>query len=161
MLGAIAGIATVAATGAAGGRGTVAECAGLLDRRLEVCTAYISNSTLAARVPYYKFARSANPARARLARYRFESRYVGSARSKIEQQVAGWPRGDADVDLPRISVLAVNVAGDRATLVTRETWRVETSAGRALFVEARKRHTVEMRRVAGLALHKWVVFTIR
>ncbi len=146
------------ATGSA--RATVTECAGLLDRRLEVCTAYIANATLAARLPYYKFARSDNAAQARLARYRLESRYVGRARAKIVGQVSRWPRGRPNVDLPRVKITSARVSENRATLVTKETWKVRASSGRVLFSEKQRRHTITMQRVEGLVLHKWVVAAI-
>ncbi len=143
-----------------GARATVTECAGLLDRRLEVCTAYIANATLTARLPYYTFARSDNAAQARLARYRLESRYVGRARAKIESQVSHWPRGRPNVDLPRVKITSTRVSGNRATLVTKETWKVRASSGRVLFNERQRRHTITMQRVEGLLLHKWVVAAI-
>ena len=156
-------VLVLAATAAAAGHGAraLSECATLADRRLEVCTAYVANASLGARLPYYKLGRSENAARARLARYRLESRYVGAARIRIERQVSRWPAGARDVDLPRISIVSVSVAGDRAMLVTRETWRVETPAGRVLFAEARGRHVTTMRKTAGLLLHKWVVIAFR
>ncbi|HKP18062.1 MAG TPA: hypothetical protein VJT84_06250 [Gaiellaceae bacterium] len=160
MIALLAG-ACATAGASVGARSTVGECSGLLDRRLETCTAYIANASLAARVPYYKLARSTNPAHARLARYRLESRYVGAARLAIERQTGRWPHGTAKVDVPRIAILSVRVTGNTAVLATRETWHVTSGSGRVLFAQTRKRHTVTMKRVPGVALHKWVVAAIR
>ena len=132
-------------------------CLGLGDRRLEVCTAYVVNATLGARVPYYKVARSGKPARVRLVTYRLESRYVGAALRKIKAQVRAWPKEEVDVDVPDVDIVSIRVDGNRATLVTRESWEVETEGGRSLFAESDRRHVVQMRRVGGLVLHKWVV----
>lgn len=141
---------------------TESPCLSLAARQLEVCTAYYANATIAARLPYYKFARDTNPARARLARYRLESRYVGAARRRLAQQVAAWPRGTPNVSRPDVDVLSIRVAADEnsAVLRTRETWLVKTDGGRTLFAETNRTHTVELRRLEGLALHKWVVTKI-
>jgi hypothetical protein len=141
--------------------GTPSACLQLEARRVEVCTAYVANATLAARVPFYKFARD-TPARSRAARFRLESRYVGKARTYVENQVRSWPPGRPDVDVPRIEILSLSLSADEssATLVTRETWHVETGAGRVLFAEARRRHVVSMHRLEGVVLHKWVVTSI-
>src|SRR5437763_7608353 len=82
-------------------------CASLSDRRLEVCTAYIVNSTLLARLPFYVASGIENPAILRLARYRLESRYEGAARAAIEAQVASWPVGDVDLDTPDVDIESV------------------------------------------------------
>lgn len=147
-------------TGGAVPRGGIAACSNVLDRKLEVCVAYVANATLAARVPFYELGRSSDPARVRLARYRLESRYVDGARRRLELQVSRWPVGPLVVGLPRLSILSVGISGDRATLVTRETWHVQAANGRVLFAEAARRHTIEMRRIRGLLLHKWVVSVI-
>lgn len=154
---ALAAAALVAAP--AGATPAASPCLNLQARRLEVCTAYVVNATLGARVPYYKFARSTNPARARAARYRLESRFIGTARQKLERQVATWPRVQIDVDVPRLDVesVAVDRAETTAVVVTRETWLVKTEAGRTLFSESDRRHVIRMRRLEGLVLHKWVV----
>lgn len=76
-------LAAAAGASAAAAHGTGASaCAGLFDRRLEVCVAYVADATIAARVPYYALARSPNPARARLVRNRLESRYVARRASR-------------------------------------------------------------------------------
>jgi hypothetical protein len=142
-------------------------CAGVSDRRLEVCTAYVVNATLLARVPFYGASGVQNPALVRLARYRLESRYQGAARAAIEAQVAGWPAGDVDIERPRISIQSVTVGPRalRAVLRTRESWLVQkrdeaTGATTTVFQEAAAPHDVVMARVRGLLLHKWVVVSI-
>jgi hypothetical protein len=137
------------------------------DRRLEVCTAYVVNSTLLARVPFYISSGVENSALVRLARYRFESRYEGAARAAIEAQVAAWPVGDVDVATPKVSIdsVAVGTRGLRAMLRTRETWLVKkrdpaTGALTTVFQEVGKPHELVMARVRGLLLHKWVVVSI-
>jgi hypothetical protein len=142
-------------------------CASLSDRRLEVCTAYVVNATLLARVPFYLSSGVENTALLRLARFRFESRYEGSARAAIEAQVANWPVGDVDVATPKVSIdsVAVGTRGLRAVLRTRETWLVKkrdpaTGALTTVFQEVVTPHNVVMARVRGLLLHKWVVASI-
>ena len=58
---------------------------------------------------------------------------------------------------------AVEVAADdsSAVLRTHETWRVATAGGQVLFAETDHPHTITMRRVPGVVLHKWVVTDIR
>lgn len=140
---------------------TPGACGRLEARRIEVCTAYVANATLASRVPFYTFARD-TAARARAARFRLESRYTGRARARIEAQVRSWPAGRSDVDVPRVEIVSLSVSADgsSAALVTRETWRVETEAGRVLFAEQKRRHVVGLRRLEGIVLHKWVVTSI-
>ncbi|MFN2468548.1 MAG: hypothetical protein ABR521_10530 [Gaiellaceae bacterium] len=118
-------------------------------RQVEVCTAYRGNAVLGARVAYYKFGRSENAARARAARFRLESRFQGRARQAIVAQVARWPRGEHEVDLPGVDIVSVRVDAKElnAVLVTRETWFVKTESNRVLFSEVRRRHVVDMRRV--------------
>src|SRR5438094_603045 len=102
--------AAAAAAPAAAHEAGVSACAGLLDRRLEVCVAYVADATAAARVPYYALARSPDLARVRLVRYRLESRYVGAARLALERQVARWPRGTPRVEPPHVEIVTVTVA---------------------------------------------------
>jgi hypothetical protein len=142
-------------------------CASVSDRRLEVCTAYVVNSTLLARLPFYISSGIENSALVRLARYRFESRYEGAARAAIEAQVASWPVGDVDVATPKVSIESVTVGprGLRAMLRTRETWLVRktdpaTGTVTTVFQEVGTPHDVAMARVRGLLLHKWVVVDI-
>ena len=137
------------------------------DRRLEVCTAYVVNATLLARVPFYISSGIENSALVRLARYRLESRYEGAARATIEAQVGSWPAGDVDVETPKVSIESVTVGPRalRAMLRTRETWVVRkrdpaTGASTTVFQEADTPHDVVMARVRGLILHKWVVVSI-
>src|SRR5205823_469150 len=105
----LAALALYWSSGAAPGTAT-SSCFTLRGRSLEVCTAYVVNASLGARVPYYKLARDGDPARVRLARFRLESRYAGRAAAAIEQQVRRWPPGRPDVEVPRISILSVAVS---------------------------------------------------
>jgi hypothetical protein len=131
------------------------------NRQYEVCTAYVFNASLGARLPFYKFGNSTNEARRSLATHRLESRYTGQALARIKNQIAGWP-SSVDVAVPRISIKAVSVSSghNRANLLTRETWEVHSKSGRLLYQENAKSHQVRMSRVPGLVLHKWIVNSI-
>jgi hypothetical protein len=163
-------LAVLALAGGAGAPGPAAAseaCASLSSRRLEVCTAYVVNSTLLARVPFYIASGIENRAIVRLARYRLESRYEGAARASIEAQVAAWPPGDVDVQVPSVAIERVSVGRRRlrATLRTRETWLVSkrdpaTGALTPVFQETGQAHDVVMASVRGLLLRKWVVVSI-
>ncbi len=137
-------------------------CLGLSDRRLEVCTAYVFNSSLAARLPYYKYGRSPNSARSKAALDRLESRYSGSALAQIQAQVRGWPVGETNIDVPivRVESLSVSTDGNQAVLTTRESWEVKRAGETLLFKEQGARHVIKLERVPGLVLHKWVVTEI-
>lgn len=139
-------------------------CRNYRQHQFEVCTAYAFNSSLLARAPFYRYARSGNPARVRAAFYRMRSRYRGQARWLLESQVAAWPRGQTKVSFPRIRITSVKASlrRNRAVLTTVESWLVRTRDKESLlYREDRRRHTVIMRRVRGLFLHKWVVTAIR
>jgi hypothetical protein len=164
------GAAVLVLAGAAGAPPAAASteaCATLVDRRLQICTAYVVNATLLARVPFYLAAGTENDTLLRLARHRLESRYRGAARAAIVAQVAAWPPGDVDVEAHDVDIDAVSVGprGRRAVLRTRETWLVRkrhsaTGAATAVFQEVDRAHDVTMARVRGIVLHKWVVVAI-
>lgn len=137
-------------------------CLSTAPRHVEVCTAYVSNSTLFARVPFYRYATSTNRALAQDVTNRLASRYSGQAFQYVYNQVTGWP-STVDVAAPSISIRTVDVTPDQnfATLTTVETWRVTTEQGAPLFVENGAFHTVHMARVPGVILHKWVVTSIQ
>jgi len=137
-------------------------CLNVPSRHLEVCTAYVANASLAARYPYYQFGRSTNHTVASSALGRLGSRYNGAAYRSLVQQTAGWPTR-VHVSLPNIHLDSVSVAADdsSAVLHTRETWRVTANGGQVLFAENNQPHTITMRRVPGVVLHKWVVTDIR
>lgn len=136
-------------------------CLTVAPRHLEVCTAYVANATVAARYPYYQI-RHADTVVGRAAVSRLRSRYTGAAYQFLVRQTASWP-ADVRVRLPSIHIDSLSVSADENTAVlhTHETWRVETDSGRALFAENNKAHTITMRRVPGVVLHKWVVTDIR
>jgi len=130
----------------------------------EVCTAYVANASYLARLPFYKFGRSADADLARTFREHLESRYTGAARSLVERQTAGWPGpSQLDVFLPTIRIDSVSVAANLSTarLTTHETWLVRTEGGRTLFAERDVAHVITLARVPALVLHKWVVTAIR
>jgi hypothetical protein len=137
-------------------------CLTFTARHLEVCTAYVSNSSLAARLPYYRYSNSTNRALVIDVSNRLASRYTGDAFMQIFNQTDGWP-SSVDVSVPRIFVTLVQVTPDQnfATLTTVESWSVRTEQGACLFCETRAPHTVTMQRVPGLILHKWVVTSLR
>ena len=141
---------------------TVHACRNVPSRHLEVCTAYIANASLAARYPYYKFGRSTNHTVASAALDRLGSRYTGVAYRSLVRQTAGWP-ASVHASLPDIHIDSVTVAADdsSAVLHTRETWHVAANGGQVLFAENNQSHTITMRRVPGVVLHKWVVADIR
>jgi hypothetical protein len=132
------------------------------NRQYEVCSAYVFNASLGARLPYYKFGSSDNAARRTAALNRLESRYRSTALTYLTLQVRSWPTS-VDVSVPRISIKSVSVSADqnRAVLRTQETWNVKTEAGRYLFSENSQMHIIRMQRVPGLVLHKWVVTSIQ
>ena len=171
LLAAVTGCRPVA--GQPGGHGTTSPpasqpaaaehaCLHVLSRHLEVCTAYVANATTAARYPYYQFGHSTNHALAGATRQRLGSRYTAAAYRSLVEQTAGWP-ANVRVALPKIHIDAVEVAADdsSAVLRTHETWRVVTAGGQVLFAETDQPHTIAMRRVPGVVLHKWVVTDIR
>jgi hypothetical protein len=147
-------------------------CGHLAKQQFEVCTAYVVDDSLLARVPYYKFGRQ--PLLGVLALARLDSRYYGAARSSIIAQTRSWP-SKVDVSVPRIEIVGpVKVSANltTATITTIETWlvRAEPAAGkpgRVLFAETDARHTILLERtptilcLAGHCLHKWVVLQIR
>ncbi len=137
-------------------------CLNVPSRHLEVCTAYVANASFAARYPYYQLGRSTNHTVASAALDRLGSRYTDAAYRSLVQQTAGWPT-DVHVSLPDIHIDSVSVAADdsSAVLHTRETWRVVANGGRVLFAENNQPHTITMRHVPGVVLHKWVVTDIR
>jgi hypothetical protein len=152
-----------------------AACARFSQHEYEVCFAYLVNDTLLARVPFYQGSRSQAPGYyhailegcvgqtlGEAAKCRLWSRYYDPARAALEQQVAGWP-GDVDVDFPRVSIVAVqsDLGTNTAIIQTQETWRVTAADGTVLFAENNQPHTITLRRVQGLALHKWVVISIK
>jgi hypothetical protein len=164
---AVAALVLAAAAGAPPAAASTEACATLADRRLEICTAYVVNATLLARVPFYLASGVENQTLLRLARHRLESRYQGAARAAIEAQVAAWPAGDVDVQAPDVDIDAVTVGprGRRAVLRTHETWLVKkrdpaTGAATVVFQEVNRPHDVVMARVRGIVLHKWVVVGI-
>jgi hypothetical protein len=132
------------------------------NRQYEVCSAYVFNCSLAARLPYYKFGSSDNAARRSAALNRLESRYRSGALTYITRQVRNWP-ATVDVSVPHISIKTVTVSSDqnRAVLRTRESWNVTTKNGGNLFSETSQPHIIRMQRVPGLVLHKWVVTSIQ
>jgi hypothetical protein len=138
-------------------------CLSYQQRHYEVCTAYIFNSSFAARLPYYTYAKSPNPAWARLADYRLSSRYSGQAYQMLQDQVRSWPAGTATVSMPTITIRSVSVTSDLnfATLQTSESWEVRSPSNALLLREQNRAHTISMQRVPGLILHKWIVTRIR
>lgn len=128
----------------------------------EVCTAYITNASLAVLIPYYKYAHSPDAALRRYVTYRLGSRYTGAANSLMQRRVANWPPGTHEVSLPSISVLSANssLQTNTATLVTREDWTVTDQNGRIIYQETGQLHTITLRRVPSYVLHKWVVSDI-
>ncbi|MCW3005359.1 MAG: hypothetical protein JWQ20_4657 [Conexibacter sp.] len=151
------------------------QCLTFSEHAYEVCTAYLFNASLDARLPFYKLGRStgvgyykailegctgrsAGPA----ATCRLKSRYYGQAQSYLLAQTAGWP-DEVDVSLPRISIEGVDsdLAANTAVLSTTETWQVRTKSGDILFAESGQHHTITMKRIQGLILHKWVVTSIQ
>jgi hypothetical protein len=124
----------------------------------EVCTAFVFNCTTAAMLPYFKYAHSPNRARAIAAKYRLESRYIGQARRKLESMVSKWPSGEAHVRLTRLSITSArsSLATNSATLHVKWSWFVFFPNGQ-FRAETNHPHTISMRRVPGLILHKWVV----
>lgn len=157
-------LALPASSGGASQRSNgVSACLHYHQHQYEICTAYIANSSLSALLPYYKYVHSPNSARRAAALNRLKSRYYGSARRLIVHRVAGWPRGENHVSLPDISIVTVYSEKDanRATMVTRESWRVTSGSGRVLRSEKKGMHMVSMRRVRGLVVHKWVVTAIQ
>jgi hypothetical protein len=141
---------------------TARTCFRFDNRQYEVCTAYVFNCSLTARLPYYKFGSSDNAARRSAALNRLESRYRSAALTYITGQVRNWP-STVDVSVPRIEIKAVTVSSDqnRAVLRTQESWGVTTASGRNLFSENSRGHIIRMQRVPGLVLHKWVVTSIQ
>jgi hypothetical protein len=148
-------------------------CAATAQDQYEICFAYVFNATLLARVPFYLSSRSAAPGfydafqegcdghnLGQAAKCRLWSRYYRAARPALEQQVAGWP-SDVHVDYPHIRIVSVkaDLTTGTATILTRETWRV-TAGGKVLLAETNQPHTVTLRQVRGLFLHKWVVTSI-
>jgi hypothetical protein len=138
-------------------------CFSLRDRHLEICTAYVVNASLAARLPYYKYGRSPIPSRAKVALDRLQSRYSGRAVNSVQSQASAWPADETDVSIPSIRVNKVSVSSDEnlATLQTQERWEVKTPDGTVLFRETGANHEITMERLPGLVLHKWVVTGIR
>lgn len=154
-----------AATGATGNldrSGKISECLQWEGQLYRVCYAYVVNASLGARLPFYKQGSSGSEARARLARFRFESRYDGKARMTIENEVDSWRSGPVDVSLPKIEIIDVNhKEGSRlATLVTRERWVVKTPEGKLLYSTSGQ-FTVTLNETAGLITSKWIVVTIK
>jgi hypothetical protein len=133
-------------------------CASFQARHLEVCTAYVFNASLGARWPFYHYATSGNAAQVVAATNRLASRYYGAAFDQIVSQTVGWP-SQVDVSPPTIRILSMDVSPDQnfATLTTVESWDVHTENGTPLFQESNQPHTIQMQRVPGLILHKWVV----
>lgn len=149
-------------------------CASLVQGELEVCTAYVLNASLESRLTYYKLGRSTavgyykavqerctGKTAGTAAGCRLQSRYYGAALSQLQSQAELWP-AEVDVSFPRISIssVAVDASGDIANIKTTETWNVKTRSGEILFAETGKIHTVALKRVQGLVLHKWVVTEI-
>lgn len=137
-------------------------CLSVAGHAYEVCFAYMVNCATGALLPYYKFGRSPNLARAFGFRNRFESRYFDQARQLFEQRLADWQHGgEADVSY---SVHVVSVSSDLKTntahLVTLESWSVTINTPNGIFpayTEPSSMHHITMKRIPGFLLHKWVV----
>lgn len=136
-------------------------CLQFTNHEYEVCSAYIANSSLAVLVPYYKYA-NANDSWSRYVTYRLGSRYTGQAYEQMRNRVAAWPAGKNDVGVPHIDILSVSssLATNTATLITKESWRVESSDDTLIYQEIGQQHVVTMERVPSYVLHKWVVTNV-
>ncbi len=123
---------------------------------VRVCTAYVANASLVARVSYYKFGRSSSNSSVRSL---LKSRYRGAAFAKLTSQTANWPRR-VKVSLPRIRITSVHLTDDGATLNTSESWLVRSRGGKTLFRENRQMHTITMSKVDASIGYKYVVTNI-
>jgi hypothetical protein len=137
-------------------------CLRFTDHEYEVCSAYIANASLAVLVPYYKYANTGD-GWTRYVTYRLGSRYIGRAHDQIQSRVASWPTGTNEVDAPHIEIMSVtsSLTTNIATLVTKESWRVQSSDRTVLYQEVDQQHVIMMQRVPSYILHKWVVTDVQ
>lgn len=138
---------------------TLSQCLRYSGHIYEVCSAYISNSSIGALEPYYKYSRGGSPWLTAAVSDHLAKRYVGSALQTATNRAANFPVGWYDIDGPQITVLNVtsNLATNQATLQTQESWTVRASNGSIVYQEINKTHNVVMQRVPSYVLHKWVV----